>query len=124
MTDDLENPGQWRDTVQTRLGKLEATVGEQARLRAAMDEDLSKLRVDHKLLQSLHIIQQDHTKRLTRLEVGMGEVTQRLGAVEGRLENVEGRLGAVERTLTMVHVGVDAIKDLLTRNINQENPES
>jgi len=90
MTDDLEGPGEWRDTVETRLGKL---------------------------LQSLHITQQDHTKRLTRLEDGMGEVTRRLGAVEGRLGAVEGRL-------TLVHVGVDAIKDLLTRNINQENPES
>lgn len=44
MTDDLENSGQWRDTVETRLSTLETKVEEEARLRAAMDEDLSGAR--------------------------------------------------------------------------------
>ena len=48
MTDDLEDSGHWRDSGETRLLKLEFTVGEQARLRAAMDKDLSKLHVERK----------------------------------------------------------------------------
>ncbi len=55
MTHDLEDFGQWRDSVETRLVKLEVTVGEQARLRAAMDEDLSKLHVERKLLERVHV---------------------------------------------------------------------
>jgi chromosome segregation ATPase len=116
------------ESLEGRVSKLEATVGEQARLRAAMDGDLGDMKaalgVHKDLLQSLHDTQQDHTKRLTRLETGQDKLHERLGAVEGRLGAVEGRLGAVESTLTIVHAGVDAIQGLLTRNIEQENPES
>jgi hypothetical protein len=88
------------------------------------------LLADRRLIKSVHATQRDHTARLTRLENGMGDVTRRLGAVEGRLGAVEGRLGAVEGrlgavevTLTKVHAGVDAIQDLLTRNLAQGNAQ-
>jgi hypothetical protein len=97
MTDDLEDSGQWRDSVETRLGRLEVTVEEQARLRAAMDEDLSKLHVERDLLQALHDTQQDHTAQLAELR-----------------QEVETGFGRVQ-------VGVEAIRDILDRNLNSGN---
>jgi hypothetical protein len=97
MSGDLEDSRQWRDSVEARLGRLETTVEEQARLRAAMDEDLSKLHVERKLLQSLHDTQQEHTAQLRELREGQGELRT-----------------VVER----VHVGVEAIRGLLDRNLD------
>ena len=100
MTDDLEDSGQWRDSVETRLGRLEVTVEEQARLRAAMDEDLSKLHVERDLLQALHDTQSEHTAQLRELQTGQQEL----------------RTG-----LERVHVGVQAIHDLLDRHFDSDN---
>ena len=65
MNNDLEGFGQWRRTVDTRLGTLETRVAEQASLRAQMDEDMSELRVEFRaqrtLLQALHDTQQEHS---------------------------------------------------------------
>jgi predicted nuclease with TOPRIM domain len=111
MTNDLEDSGQWRSTVDSRLGTLETRVKEEARLRAAMDEDLTSLHVTRDLLQSLHDTQSDHTGRLTKLETGQEEL-------KTRLERVEGRLGVVEGTLQKVHVGVQLVHDKLDRLID------
>jgi len=97
MADDLENSRQWRDTVDARLGKLEATVDEQKRLRAAMDEDMSSLKVEfraqRKLLQSLHDTQQehtallsDHTAQLKELREGQGEILAGVKVLRDLLE--------------------------------------
>ena len=69
MADDLDNDGlenadHWRDTVEARLGTLETKVGEEARLRAAMDEDISRLHIERNLLQALHDTQSEHTATL------------------------------------------------------------
>ena len=110
MPNDLEDSAQWRDRVESRLGTLEATVGEQAGLRAAMDEDMGDLKaefgIQKKLIEAVRDTQSDHTKRLTALETGVQETKARVGAVEARL-------GVVEATLKKVHVGVDAILALL-----------
>jgi DNA repair exonuclease SbcCD ATPase subunit len=122
MTNDLEDFAHWRRTMEVRVGTLETKVGEHAfatrreeELRAAMDEDMSKLqtefRVQRSLLQALHDTQSDHTRRLTSIE-------GRLVGVEGRLENVEGRLGGVEGTLHKVHTGVETIREMLDRTLN------
>jgi chromosome segregation ATPase len=112
MANDLENSGQWRSRVDTRLGTPETRVDDEARLRAAMDEDMSNLKVEFRaqrsLLQALHDTQQEHTGRLENIE-------GRLGNVEGRLANVEGRLANVEGTLQEVHVGVQLIHKKLDR---------
>jgi DNA repair ATPase RecN len=131
MPNDLEDSAQWRDRVESRLGTLEATVGEQAGLRAAMDEDMGDLKaefgIQKKLIEAVRDTQSDHTKRLTALETGVqetkarvgavearvGAVEARLGVVETRVGAVEARLGVVEATLKKVHVGVDAILALL-----------
>jgi hypothetical protein len=99
MTDDLEDPQQWRDSIEARVGTLEETAKTEARLRAAMDFDMGKMqaefRAQRSMLQALHDVQQDHTRRLT--------------GVEGRLTGVEGRLTNVEGGLELVRVGVEAI---------------
>lgn len=110
-----------QDRLEGRVGALEATVEREAALRARMDEDLSKvtetLRAHGRSLQALHDTQQDHTRRLTRIEDRLGHVEDRLGHVEVRLENVEVRLGHVEEKLDTVHIGVHAILDLLDTHL-------
>jgi chromosome segregation ATPase len=104
MADDLENSRQWRDTVETRLGKLEATVEEQERLRAAMDEDMSSLKVEfraqRKLLQSLHDTQHEHTAllsehtaQLQELREGQGEILAGVAVIRDLLERDPGSTG-------------------------------
>jgi hypothetical protein len=68
VTDDLEDFTQWRGSVEERLGTLDETVKREAGLRVAMDEELSKLHVERDLLQALHDTQQDHNRRLTKVE--------------------------------------------------------
>jgi len=103
MADDLENSRQWRDTVDARLGKLEATVDEQKRLRAAMDEDMSSLKVEfraqRKLLQSLHDTQQEHTALLS-------DHTAQLKELRNELREGQGEILA----------GVKVIRDMLERD--------
>ena len=106
MTDDLEDSSQWRASVEERLGTLEETVKREAGLRAAMDEELSKLHVERDLLQALHNSQQDHNGRLTKVE-------DKLTRVENRLTRVENRLTKVEDKLEVVHVGVQTIIGML-----------
>jgi predicted nuclease with TOPRIM domain len=102
MTDDLEDFTQWRGSVESRLGTLDETVKREAGLRAAMDEELSKLHVERDLLQALHDTQQDHNGRLTK--------------VEERLTRVEERLTKVEDKLEVVNVGVQTIIGMLGGN--------
>jgi uncharacterized coiled-coil protein SlyX len=81
MNNDLEGFGQWRRTVDTRLGTLETRVAEQASLRAQMDQDMSELRVEFRaqrtLLQALHDTQQEHSATLS----GHGVMLQEQGAM-------------------------------------------
>jgi chromosome segregation ATPase len=109
MTDDLEDFTQWRGSVESRLGTLDETVKREAGLRAAMDEELSKLHVERDLLQALHDTQQDHNGRLTKVE-------ERLTRVEERLTRVEERLTKVEDKLEVVNVGVQTIIGMLGGN--------
>ena len=99
MTDDLADPQQWRDSIETRVGTLEATVRTEADLRATMDFDMGKMqaefRAQRSMLQALHVTQQDHNRRLA--------------GVEGRLTGVEDRLTNVEGGLQLVRAGVEAI---------------
>jgi len=107
---------------------LEATVKEEAGLRAKMDSDLGEMKatlIAHKhSLQALHETQSDHTRRLTRIEDKVGRVEDRVGKVEdrvGRIEDkvgkVEDRVGRIEEMLGDVRVGVHAILDLLDTHL-------
>jgi hypothetical protein len=113
MNDDLEDPRQWRDGIEARVGTLEATVRTEAQLRATMDFDMGKMqaefRAQRSMLQALHVTQQDHNRRLTGVEGRLMGVEGRLMGVEGRLTGVEERLRNVEGGLQLVRAGVEAI---------------
>jgi chromosome segregation ATPase len=104
MTNDLEGFGQWRRTVDSRLGTLETRVAEQASLRAQMDEDMSDLRVEFRaqrtLLQALHDTQQEHSATLREHGTQLTE-----------LQTGQQRIMA----------GVDAIREMLDRTLNSGN---
>jgi hypothetical protein len=108
MADDLENFRERQDGLEARVGTLEATVEEQARLRAAMDEDMGNLKAElgaHKrLIKAIRATQSDHTKRLTKLETGLDELRQEVRTGFGR-----------------VQVGVEAIRDMLDRSLGSDS---
>lgn len=110
-----------QDKLEGRVTILETTVEREAALRAKMDEDQSNLTATLKAhgrsLQALHDTQQDHTRRLTRIEGRLGNVEGRLGNVEVRLGNVENDLVTVKEKLDTVHIGVRAILDLLDAHL-------
>ena len=110
-----------QDKLEGRVTVLETTVEREAALRAKMDEDQSNLTATLKAhgrsLQALHDRQQDHTRRLTRIEGRLGNVEGRLGNVEVRLGNVENDLVTVKEKLDTVHTGVHAILDLLDAHL-------
>jgi hypothetical protein len=93
MTDDLEDSSQWRGSVEERLGTLDETVKREAGLRAAMDEELSKLHVERDLLQALHNTQQDHNGRLTKVEDKLTKVEDKLEVVHVGVQTIIGMLG-------------------------------
>ena len=130
MTDDFQDPQQWRDNIEARVGTLEETAKTEARLRAAMDFDMGKMqaefRAQRSMLQALHDTQQDHTRRLTGVEDRLagveGRLTgveDRLAGVEDRLTGVEGRLTGVEGKLDLVSLGIEAIHGKLDVLINE-----
>jgi predicted nuclease with TOPRIM domain len=93
MADDLEDFTQWRGSVEERLGTLNETVDREAGLRAAMDEELSKLHVERDLLQALHETQQDHNGRLTKVEDRLTKVEDKLEVVNVGVQTIIGMLG-------------------------------
>jgi chromosome segregation ATPase len=94
MNNDLEGFGQWRRTVDTRLGTLETRVAEQASLRAQMDEDMSELRVEFRaqrtLLQALHDTQQEHSAQLTALQTGQQRIMAGVDTIREMLDRTLG----------------------------------
>jgi chromosome segregation ATPase len=114
MADDLTEMRQRHDSLEGRVAVLEATVKEEAGLRAKMDSDLGEMKatlIAHKhSLQALHDTQSDHTSRLTRIE-------EKVSNVEEKVSNVEGRVSNIEEGLGDVRVGVHAILDLLDAHL-------
>jgi chromosome segregation ATPase len=111
MNNDLEGFGQWRRTVDSRLGTLETRVGEQASLRAQMDEDMSELKVEFRtqrtLLQALHDTQQEHSATLRE----HGATLREHGT----------QLTALQMGQQRIMAGVDAIREMLGRTLNSGN---
>ena len=97
MPDDLDGFAEWRDSIESRVGRLEVTVETEARVRAQMDHDLSdlsvKLDAQGRLLQALHETQSDHTVRLTRLEAGQVKLEAGQAKVLAGVEAIIGLLG-------------------------------
>jgi chromosome segregation ATPase len=107
MTDDLTELRGRQDRLEGRVAVLEATVKEEAGLRAKTDSDLGEMKatlIAHQgSLQALHDTQSDHTRRLTRIEDKVG--------------TIEDRVGKIEEELGYVRVGVHAILDLLDTHL-------
>jgi len=103
--------------MESRVSTLEATVEQEARARAGMDEDMSDLRLklnaQERMLKSLSKTQSDHTAKLRSIDNRLTGVETRLTGVETRLTGVETRLTSVEGTLEKVNVGVQTIIELL-----------
>ena len=85
MADEMTVLRDRQDRLEGRVERLEVTVEQQAAtiereaaLRAKMDEDLSNvtqtLKAHGRSLQALHDTQQDHTRRLTRIETDLATV--------------------------------------------------
>jgi len=125
MNNDLEGFGQWRRTVDTRLGTLETRVAEQASLRAQMDQDMSELRVEFRaqrtLLQALHDTQQEHSATLRE----HGAILREHGAIlreHGAILRDHGtQLTALQTGQQRILAGVDAIREMLDRTLNSGN---
>lgn len=114
MADDLENPGEWRSTVDARLSTLEAKVEQEARLRAAMDEDLSGARAERKVLQALHDTQSEHTRQLKEHGVQLREHGVQLKELQ---EGVDELRTGQQKVL----VGVDSITRKLDSLIGDDS---
>jgi uncharacterized coiled-coil protein SlyX len=129
MNNDLEGFGQWRRTVDSRLGTLETRVAEQASLRAQMDEDMSELKVEFRaqrtLLQALHDTQQEHSATLREHGVMLrehGAMLREHGAMltdHGATLREHGtQLTALQTGQQRIMAGVDAIREMLGRTLN------
>jgi hypothetical protein len=131
MPDDLEGFAEWRDSIESRVGTLEAKAKTEARARAGMDEDISamslKLDVHSRLLQALADTQSQHTAMLTEHTAMLTEHTamltehtailtdhtRRLSRLEVGQADHTVRLNRLEVGLEKVHVGVQTIIGLL-----------
>jgi septal ring factor EnvC (AmiA/AmiB activator) len=101
MTVALEEFRPWKDTVEARLDRLETVT-------SSMDKDFSEIRVEfgaqRKMLQALHLTQNEHTKTLAehtktlaehsvalmKLETGQAEVLAGVQAILGLLQSANG----------------------------------
>lgn len=110
MTVALEEFTEWRDSVEARLGKLEAVSEKHAdrfnhdeHLLGAMDRDLGSLQAEFRaqrgLLQALHLTQGEHTAVLREHSLALADL---------RTGQQELRQGVME-----AHVGIRTIIGLL-----------
>jgi hypothetical protein len=117
MASELDEIRRRQDIFEVRLTTLEVKVEAEARMRAAMDHDISDIKIEQRvqrgLLQAVAITQSEHSTRLTSIE-------GRLTGVEGELAAVKDRLGNVEHGLGNVQVGVQTIIAILDRQIDEE----
>ena len=120
MIDDLDDFPRWVDRTEGRLSTLEAasdrqaaTIAIQKGLRAAMDDDLSKIQVEFRaqrgLLQALADTQSEHTSTLRE----HGTILREHGTI----------LREHSTQLTEIRVGVQTIISLLTPDSGSDNAE-
>jgi septal ring factor EnvC (AmiA/AmiB activator) len=101
MTVTLEEFRPWKDTVEARLDRLETVT-------SSTDKDFGEIRVEsgaqRKMLQALHLTQNEHTKTLAeqtktlaehsvalrKLETGQAEVLAGVQTIIGLLESAGG----------------------------------
>lgn len=117
MNDDFEDFTPWQYTMEARVATLEvasdthaAQIGDHKGLLTAMDKDVSDAQAAFRAqLAVLNAVRETQSEHITVLR----EHTTLLTVHGARLGNIETRLSGVEATLQKVHVGVDAILELL-----------
>jgi chromosome segregation ATPase len=137
MTAALDEFTEWRDSVEARLGKLETVSDEHAgkirhdeHLLGSMDEDLSKIQVEFRaqrgMLQALHLTQNEHTRALGKLEVGVQGLNTRVQGLDtrvhgldARVQGLDTRVQGLEEGMQKVQAGVQVIIGLLDRNLER-----
>jgi septal ring factor EnvC (AmiA/AmiB activator) len=86
MTVALEEFRPWKDTVEARLDRLETVT-------SSMDKDFSEIRVEfgaqRKMLQALHLTQNEHTKTLAEHTKTLAEHTETLAEHSVALSRLE-----------------------------------
>lgn len=122
MPDNLEGFAEWRDNIESRVGRLEDAVETEARARASMDEDLSamsvKLDAQGSLLQALADTQSEHTAILAGHTAILADHTVRLTRLEVGMDRLEARTERLEVGMEKVLVGVQTIVGLLDGHDN------
>ncbi|MCW2931684.1 MAG: hypothetical protein JWM19_2646 [Actinomycetia bacterium] len=105
-----------QDTFDRRLTTLEATVRNEATLRAAMDQDDSDIKVEQRaqrrLLQAVATTQSEHTARLTAIETDVAVLKTDVAVLKTDMAQVKSTLGNVQ-------VGVQTIIAILDRQIDE-----
>jgi chromosome segregation ATPase len=114
MTDDLTGIRHRQDRLEGRVATLEARVDEEAGLRAQMDEDVSKLHIQKRMLQALIDTQGDHTAQLRNIDRKLDNVELWMGVFKGRMELSESRLTGVEVRLTGMEDKITRVEGRLT----------
>jgi hypothetical protein len=117
MASELDEIRRRQDRFEVRLATLEVKVEAEARMRAAMDHDVSDIKIEQRaqrgLLQAVAITQSEHSAQLTSIE-------GRLTGVEGELASVKDRLGSLEQGQGNIQVGVQTIIAILDRQIDED----
>jgi reverse gyrase len=98
---DVEELVEWRDHIETRVSRLEATsdqhvekISDHGGLLVSMDEDLSKIQVEFRaqrgMLQALHDTQSEHVTVLRKLETGQEELRRGQAKVLAGVQTIIG----------------------------------
>jgi len=103
MTLDVAELADWRDNIEARVSRLEATSDQQVAkadyqgaLLMSMDEDLGKIQVEFRaqraLLQALRTTQVEDSARISRLEAGQQELRAGQARLLAGVESIIGLL--------------------------------
>jgi chromosome segregation ATPase len=110
MASELDEIRRRQDSFEVRLATLEVKVEAEARMRAAMDHDISDIKIEQRaqrgLLQAVAITLSEHSAQLT-------SINEELTVVKDRLGNLEQGQGNIQ-------VGVQTIIAILDRQIDDE----
>ena len=112
-----------QDTFDMRLTTLEEKVDAEANLRAAMNEDISDIKVEQhaqrRLLQAVAVTQSEHTARLVGLETDVAVLKTDVAVLKTDVAVLKTDMAQVKSTLGNVQVGVQTIIAILDRQIDE-----
>jgi hypothetical protein len=114
-------------TLEARVTRLEARMDEHEHLRIIHDQELSniflKLQVQDSLLQAIHLNQAEQTATLAKHTAMHDDHTARLTRLEVDLGLVKTDLGLVKTDLDLVKTGMERIVGMLDTLIERGNQQ-